>query len=159
MLYVINNMGCSSTNKGGSVMERNLKGMLVAIVLLAVCITGVTEKMVFGQPVVMPTVRLKGTVFASDTKGPEGGLATMKVFMGKMEWMFNISKAEDIYDQDITGMDLLDDMDDSLELKEAKKGVLAPLQKLDVAGKTVTLEGLLDESNGFMAVTKLTIGN
>ena len=140
-------------------MERNVKGMLVVVVLLAIFFTGVTEKIVFGQDEVMPTVRLTGTVYASETKGPEGGLATMKVFMEKTEWMFNVTNAVNVYDQEITAMDVVDDLADQLELREGSKEVLTPLQNPDAAGKTVTIEGLLDESTGVMEVYKVTVGN
>ncbi len=140
-------------------MERIAKSLLIIVVLLVAIFAGFAQQMVFAQPGVLPTVRLTGTVYAPHTKGLEGGLAIMRILMGKTECVFKITNAQDVFNQEITGMELLDNLDDQLELKEGSKGILAPLQKPDAAGKTVTIEGILDEATGFMEVTKVTIEN
>jgi len=138
-------------------METKVKGMLIGV-LVAVLFAGFAQNMAFGQVGTSPTISMTGTIYAPDAKDVKGGLATVKLVVDKTEWLFNITKAEDISDGDKSGEDIADSLSESLVLREDKKGVLAPLQKLDAAGKTITIQGTYYEDDELMDVTSLTMG-
>jgi len=130
---------------------------IVAFLMLGIFII-LAPPLVFGQAGGLPMIRLTGVVYPADAKDIRGGLKNLMLIAEKKEWLLKLTKAENVYNTDVASLQVSESLSDRLNLQEAKKWVLAPFQKPDMVGKTITIQGLVDSSSDLMEVYQLTVG-
>ena len=138
-------------------MKEKAKGTFIIVAFLAGIFVGFPQKAIYGQRFAPPTLRFTGTIYPSDAKDLKGGLRYQRIFIENKEWIFKITKAEDVYNPERTQLQVLRPMPPRLILQEGIKGVLEPFQKPDIVGKVITIQGLVSFGSEWMKVYELTI--
>lgn len=139
-------------------MKTKGKGIFITAFLIVGIFIILTQSVVFGQAGGPPMIRLTGVVYPAGAKDIKGGLTNLVLIAEKKELILKVTKAENVYNTDVTGLQIAESLSDRLNLQEAKKGILAPFQKPDMVGKTITIQGLVDSSSDLMEVYQLTVG-
>ena len=139
-------------------MKGKIKSIFLIGAFLAGIFLGFPQKTIYGQRFAPPTLRFSGTIYPADAKDLKGGLRYQRIFIKDKEWIFKITKAEDVYNPGKIQSQVLRPMPLRLNLQEGIKGILAPFQEPDITGKFITIKGLVSSSSGWMRVSELTIG-
>jgi hypothetical protein len=131
---------------------------IVAFLILGIFII-LAQSVTFGQQTGgLPTIRFTGVVYPADGKDIRGGLKNLRIFIEKKEWIFKVTKAENVYNADRSGLQITGNMSDRLHLQEGIKGILAPFQKPGILGKTITIQGLANFPSELIELYQLTVG-
>ena len=138
-------------------MRKKVEVIPILVLLLMVFFSGFAQKSALAQFFVTRTLRFTGTVCPPDAKDLKCGLAYQKILIENKEWILKVTKVEDKNYPGMTQSQLIQQMPSNLMLKEGVKGVLSPLQKPDIVGKDITMEGFVYASSGWMEVNELKI--
>ncbi len=100
---------------------------------------------------VPPLVRFTGTLHSPQEKG-DGTVHTLTVFIEETEWQFRLTKVETLTGTNYGWMILQDIFPPELRLS-GPPDLLGPLEKPDIAGKPVEIEGRLYRADRMLVVT------
>jgi hypothetical protein len=126
-------------------VKTKVTSTLIVVVLLAGVFIFFAQSAVQAQWGSMSSIRFTGTVYPADKKDVTGGLGNLKIYIGKKEWIYNVTNVENLNDPTMTSLEIMDN--------------LFPFQKPDILGKTVTMQGILVTGAQLFQVDKLMIGS